>query len=427
MCNTDRMNKISEKSRARAINPPVSMFECDFSSLALGEYHDLELWERVARSMAGAMVRQPIIIDSDDRIIGRIYHTNVKKPDAKDPEMESLKMADAEKFHEGYRELCDNQLAAFNCPGHIAWDWNSILRYGTVGIKKRCELGLRRKNDKKSREFYNGVLIMVEALEKWNALHVEELRRLGMDEMADICKRVPEHPARTFHEAVQSFFMQHIVVMRENPHGGNSPGRLDYYLWPYLDADIKAGRCTLDDARELISELFLRLDERIHSMDGWVESLAIGGSHSNGTSAINPLTYIMIEEAMKLNITHPAVYVRLPKDTPEDFIKLCAKYLKDGGNRAQLLCDESITEALMLNGVPYSDAVDYFCGGCMEIGIQGKTADFLFVGFQNIAKFVELSVTGGYSLTEQKQIGSYRAKPLSEYADFEAFYSDFIK
>lgn len=421
-----RIDRIYKKTRERAINQPVSDFDVVYHELALTKYHHLPVDERIARSMAGAIVNQRIYIDEDDRIIGRIYHNNVTTPTVTDPELLSLKVADAEAFYPGYRELTKNQLLAFNAPGHIAWDWNVILRYGTEGIRERCNLALERNTDAKSVEFLNGVLILIEGLEKWNELHVSELEARGMTEMTEICRRVPRYPARTFHEAVQSFFMQYIVCMRENPHGGNSPGRLDYYLWPFLEADLKAGRCTLEDARELIDELLLRIDERIHKADGWVESVVIGGSHPNGISAINPLTYIFIEENMKFDITHPAVYVRLPKDPPEDFVKLCAGYMKDGGNRAQLLSDESITRALVKNGVPYDDAVHYYCGGCMEIGIQGKTSDFLFVGYQNMAKFIELSVTGGYCLVKGEKISSYRARGLAAYRDFESFYGDII-
>ena len=51
----------------------------------------------------------------------------------------------------------------------------------------------------------------------------------------------------------------HIVLMKESPFGGNGPGRLDYYLWPYLERDLAAGRCTLEEAKEIIDELFLRI------------------------------------------------------------------------------------------------------------------------------------------------------------------------
>ncbi len=426
MYDEKRVERLYSKSREYCKNPPESTFDSEFHSLIKEKYKELPLWERIARSMADSIVNQPVYIDPDDRIIGRIFHTNCKAVKEKDHVLDNLTLADAEKLFAGYTEFNNNQLVAFNCPGHIAWAWDTILREGTEGIKKRCELGLIRNRDEKSREFLSGVLILVDALEKWNDKHVAELEKLGMTELADICRRVPKYPARSFREAVQSFFMQYIVVMRENPHGGNSPGRLDYYLWPYLEADIKAGKCTLDDAREIIDELFLRIDERIHKSDGWVEALAIGGSFPNGTSAINPLTYIMIEEVMKFDITHPSVYVRFPKDVPDDFVKLCAKYIKDGGNRAQILSDESITRALVQNGVPYNDAVDYFCGGCMEIGVQGKTADYLWVGMQNILKFVELSVTGGYCLKTGAKLENYRAKGLEKYGDFESFYADLI-
>lgn len=427
MYDKERLDRLYKDSLERGQNFPRNTFVKDYHSFALNEYKDLPRGERIARSMAAAIMKMPVIIYDDDRIIGRVYHLNSDKGTARDPELLEYTPADCEEYYPGYNELMNYQLVGFNAPGHIAWDWNLILRYGTEGIKERARLGMGRDADEKALEFYRGVIIMVEALEKWNDLHVQELRRRGFDELAEICERVPRYPARNFREAVQSFFMQHIIVMRENAFGGNSPGRLDYYLWPYLEADLAEGTCTLDDARELICELFFRIDERIHPYDKWVEALAVGGSHPNGTSAVNPLTYIMIEESMKYNLTHPSVYVRYPKNPPKDFTELCAKYVKSGNNRAQLLCDESITNALVQNGVPYYDAVDYYCGGCMEIGIQGKTADYLWTGWQSIGKFVELSATGGYCLTTKKQVNGYRAKPLTEYADFEDFYCDFMK
>ena len=92
--------------------------------------------------------------------------------------------------------------------------------------------------------------------------------------------------------------------MKEEPNGGNSPGRLDYYLWPYLEADLKNGACTLEEAKELVEELFIRIDERLFHRDEWVESVVLGGSYPNGGSAVNPLSYIMIRAYMKYDITH---------------------------------------------------------------------------------------------------------------------------
>ena len=128
-----------------------------------------------------------------------------------------------------------------------------------------------------------------------------------------------------------------------------------------------------------------------------------------------------------LNITHPLTYVRVPQNPPKELISLCARYLMRGGNRAQILFDGSIMNALMHSGVPYEDAVQYACGGCMEVSVQGATSDLLYAGWQNVPKMLELMITGGVCLlTGKKNSGFFADKGLVSYGDFESFYSDFI-
>ena len=131
--------------------------------------------------------------------------------------------------------------------------------------------------------------------------------------------------------------MQYLAVFYENPFGGNGPGQFDKYLWPYLKKDLENGSCTLEEAEELVEELFIRLDERVSANDLWNEMIITGGTHRDGSSAVSPLSKIMVDAIMKLNITHPTVYMRVPKDADEEYVKLCAKYLKYGNNRAQIL------------------------------------------------------------------------------------------
>ncbi len=424
-----RMDKLFEKSRKIAENPPRNTFWRDFHRAAVGEYAELPKWERFARAMADAVRQQEIFIDPDDRIIGRVYYTGEIPPEVCDPDYDfnTRPRLRAEKEDPAYTELVSKQLAAWGAPGHIAWNWEMLLREGTEGIRRRCHAGLEaRKGDAKSEEFYHGVLILLEGLEDWNDCHVRRLEEMGKTEEARICRKVPVHPAQTFREALQAWFMQHIVVMKENPYGGNSPGRLDYFLWPYLEKDLAEGRCTLGEAEELIEEVFLRIDERLFHMDTWVESVMVGGCHADGSPAVSPLTHIMIRAYSKYNITHPHLYARLPANPPEDYARLCAEYVLRGDNRAQLLNDPAVMRALCRNGVAEADAADYFCGGCMEIGVQGKTSDFLFVGFQNLPKLLELCVTGGYCLTEKKHMTYFRPEALTAFGSYEEFYQAFL-
>ena len=427
---SEKMQKIFVESRNKAKKPPENTFRYDMNFAATELYPQLEKWEKQARSVAYAVVNQEVFIEPYDRIIGRVFYYGEKKPTVLCPDFDfnSVPKQRLKEDNPEYAELAENQLVTLGAPGHVAWDWNTILRRGTEGIRKRCEEGLlRHSGDEKSEHFFKGVMIMLDAVEEWNEKHVARLTEMGMTEEAEICKRVPKHPARSFREAIQSFFMQYIVVMKEAPHGGNSPGRLDYYLWPYLEEDLKKGAITLDEAEELIEELFMRIDERLYYNDRWVESVVLGGTHPNGTSAVNPLSYLMIKAFMKLDITHPHIYVRLSQNAPKDFLRLCADYVISGKNRAQLLSDEAVIKALVTNGVTETDAVDYFCGGCMEIGVQGRTSDFLFCGYQNIAKLIELCMTGGYCLTSKKQLTYFKSKPLTEFDTYEDFYASVVE
>lgn len=429
MAISERMQMLFERSRKVAFAPPRNTFNRDLHAAALGMYKDLPRWEKQARAMAHAVVNQEIYIESYDKIIGRVYYFNEIPPEAYDPDFDFNQQPklNAEKNDPEYAELCRYQLANYGAPGHIAWDWNAMLRRGTEGIRERCNVGIERhRGDEEAEHFYKGVLIMLEALEAWNDKHVEKLIEMGKTEEAEICKRVPRYPARSFREALQCFFMQFIIVMKENPYGGNSPGRLDYYLWPYLEADLKKGIITIEEAEELCEELFVRIDERLYRRDTWGESVVLGGCHPNGTSAVNPLTYAMIRAYMKYDIIHPLLYGRVPKDPPKEYIDLLTDYVINGRNRAQIICDEAAIDALIKNGVTETDAADYYCGGCMEIGVQGRTSDFLFMGYQNIAKMLELSMTGGYCLINKNKLEYVDLPPITEFDTFEGFYASFV-
>ena len=394
---------------------------------ALEQFAGLPKWEKIARSSYAAMVEQDIYIEEYDRIIGRVFWCTHKPVEQMDPELDFMEKParEVEKQYPLYDEMWENQFfSRYAGRGHITWRWDWILKYGVSGLRNRYRELLAQAADDKAREFYQGVLILLDSITDWNRKHVDVLKEKNMMEMAAICERVPEYPARTFHEAVQAFYMQYLAVMSENPYGGNGPGRLDYYLWPYLKTDLENGTCTLQEARELVDELFLRFDESVHIHDGWGTTLSIGGTGADGKSSVTALSYIMTESFMGLNVTHPYYYLRVPADAEPAFLELCAEYLKHGHNRAQILNDEPIMRAMINSGVSPEDAIDYCCGGCMEISPHGRNSDFLYQGWHNMPKFVELAITGGKCLKTGKQLLSTRFIGLEAHTDFEDFYQE---
>ena len=426
---SERIKTLAKLAAERGKNSKTAHFNKDYNYAAINLYADLPLWEKLARSMAYALVNQTVWAYDGDGIGGRVYYDREEPVIERCPDLDYGSEA-RELIKEKYPYIGDlyaDYIITGTSYGHVSWHFDRILREGTEGMKASYRKLLSETDDEKSREFYQGVIILLEALEAYSDKHADAYEALGNHALAERMRRVPRYPCRSFEDAVQAFFTQHIVVMRENPHGGDSPGRLDYYLWPYLERDLNAGKCTLEHAKELVDELFLRIDERLYNKDGWGETLSLGGTHTSGASAVNPLTYIMVESMIDLNITHPLTYVRVPQNPPKELISLCARYLMNGGNRAQILFDGSIINALMHSGVPYGDAVQYACGGCMEVSVQGATSDLLYAGWQNVPKMLELMITGGVCLlTGKKNRGFFADKGLVSYSDFESFYRDFI-
>jgi len=440
-----RLKAFKEQAYARGFAEKRSPKEANWSKAFFDLYAHLPLAERQARSFAYALEHEPVCIHSRSRLAGQIYQAcpgggcpeRIGSPEH--PSWAEFTV-DNDANARARASLPDDELFTRyfghgGFPGHICWDFGRMLELGIAGMAALCCAGRQKTDDPRSREFYVCVEIALNGLRRWVKRHVQALeeaagkeedpeRQEELREMAAVCARVPELPATTFREAVQSFWFQHLAVMYENPFGGNGPGRLDYYLWPYLREDLDQGRTTLDQARDLITELFIKLHERIAPHDGWVEAVPVGGRNKDGTSAINPLSYMMIEVMIELEQTHPSVYVRLHENAPEDFVDLTVDYLIRGGNRAQVYGDDAIIASLHADGVALEDARHWTAGGCMEVSPQGCNCDLLFSFAHNVARSLELVLNGGCLLQTGERVIPH-AKTLADYESFEELYADF--
>ena len=84
-------------------------------------------------------------------------------------------------------------------------------------------------------------------------------RKAELLQIASICEHVPENPARTFQEALQSMAIVGVCKNYEHPmHNNPQWGRGDQYLYPYFIRDINSGAITLERAAELLAELIGR-------------------------------------------------------------------------------------------------------------------------------------------------------------------------
>lgn len=429
-----RMERFRAASRLRGDAPPATWRRVHFEEAFFGAYAQSPYHERYARALAYALEHEPVHLLPDEAIVGMLYQITGDPEGFVPDDAHRAAYWPWQQVEEDIRATVDPYMATAGAPGHIGWRWDIILTEGIDGMLTRLRGLLAQAPDEKARELYHHAILLWEAVLRWNDRHLAamterlvdapEEERMRLERLIALCRRVPRHPARTFHEAVQSFNLSYLAVIFENPFGGNGPGRLDYFLWPYLARDLAGGETTLEAAKELIDELFIRFHERLQQGDGWVEAIVPGGTHPDGTSAVNPLSALMIHAIAMLDQTHPVVYPRLSAQAPDEFVDLCVNYLLYGQNRAQIYNDDACLPAIIASGTPAEDAAMYMAGGCMEISVQGMNSDLNFACTHNVAKTLELVLTGGIDLLD----GCRRialAQDLTAYCTFDALYAAF--
>jgi len=140
----------------------------------------------------------------------------------------------------------------------LAWahDYEKVLQHGVASIRETAEksIALLDPLDTGSyvekKPFLDAVILVCDALVVFSNRYASLARSLAeketdaerkaeLLEIADICERVPEYPARTFHEAVQSqWFIQTVSRLEQCIGGAVSNGRIDQYLYPFYKRDM---------------------------------------------------------------------------------------------------------------------------------------------------------------------------------------------
>ncbi len=141
--------------------------------------------------------------------------------------------------------------------GHVIIDYEKVLRRGFRDIAREAELLLDAapEEDAKGRAFLQGVGIVARGIIRWAeryaelaetlaAAETDPARRTELLAIAGICRRVPADPARTFHEALQSFWFTHLAMHIEQFGWSISAGRFDQYMFPTYQQDIADGVLT---------------------------------------------------------------------------------------------------------------------------------------------------------------------------------------
>lgn len=284
-------------------------------------------------------------------------------------------------------------------------DYEKILRLGLRGILDE----IRQRRERLDRQYLEGAIngiefvagrdtlesmaIALEAAIGWARRYAKLAREMArgvrdpersreLEEIASICERVPEHPARTFQEALQAYWFIHLIVnFIELPQVGSGI-RFDVVMNPYFEADLKAGRLDRAAAQELVEFLIVKFQETgfLHApiWSGFgggalgFQTITIGGTDGDGNDVTNEMSYIVLDATKTVRAIVPPLALRWHDGIPRRLVDKAIEVLASGMPQPAIFNDKVNVLRLTGLGCPLEDARNYSINNCMVPTIPGK-------------------------------------------------------
>jgi len=396
---------------------------------AMREHHHLPRELRAAHALKHLLDNVSIEIRPGELIVGSVPMSEM--PQQKQEEMDAAGALMREHdVGRAFAELISDEeragletatYTASAMMGHTAINNEKVLRSGLLGIRDEVQQRLAALDplaaeSVDARIFLEACRVALDGALRFAERHAElaaemaqqqsdPQRAAELREIARVCRKVPAHPAETFHEALQCVWFMHWMVAAETGwgHACFCPGRTDQYAWPQLEADLDAGRLAREQALELLECFFIKYGEWGPQTSPQV--MIIGGQHSGGGDASNELTFLCLEASRALHVLHPSLAVSYHKGTPDRLLREAADTLRTGCSYPFIFNDEVIVPGLTDVGVAREDAVGYVPCACVEISVGGRCNAWVASGYHNWGKMLELALHDGVDPATGRQAG----------------------
>ena len=262
-------------------------------------------------------------------------------------------------------------------------------------------------------------------------------RKKELEKIAEVCRWVPAHAPRDLWEAIQMYWFVHLGTVTElNGWDSMNPGHIDQHLWPFYQKGIEAGTLTRDQAKELLSCLWIKFNNQPAPPKVGVTALEsgtyndftninIGGVDRNGESATNDLSYMILEIQEELHELQPGLSIHIAQNTPDEFLLEGIKVIRQGHGYPSIFNPDTYIKELVREGKTLEDAREGGCSGCIEVGAFGKEA-YLLTGYLNTPKILEITLNNGTDPQTGKKLGLETGDPRT-FKTFEALYEAWHK
>ena len=336
-------------------------------------------------------------------------------------------------------------------PGHTVLD-GKIYRRGLLDFQKDIDeaivrLDVARDPDSwEKREELTGMRIACDAVMRFAERHAELAealaaaepgpdRRAELQTIAAVCRHVPAHAPRTFHEALQAYWFCHLAVITElNGWDAFNPGHLDQHLRPFYEQGLEDGSLTPARARELVECFFIKFNNHpappkvgvTAAESGTYTDFAninLGGLRADGHDGSNPVTDLLLDIIDEMHLLQPSSNLQLSRKTPDAVLRHTLEVVRKGYGFPSIFNADLVVEEQLRQGKRVEDAREGGCSGCVETGAFGKEA-YVLTGYFNLPKMLELALHGGRDPRTGRQIGPSTGEPAA-LASFDALFDAF--
>ncbi len=349
-----------------------------------------------------------------------------------------------EAYHAGvFTEFMEQRAA-----GHTAMD-GKMYREGLLDVKARIEKQIDsldyisdpEATDKQQE--LEAMAISCDAAILFAERHAELAKQMAAEEtceqrkkellkIAEVCRWVPAHAPRDLWEAIQMYWFVHLGTVTElNGWDSMNPGHIDQHLWPFYEKGLADGTLTRDDAKELLSCLWIKFNNQPAPPKVGVTALEsgtyndftninIGGIDRQGNSADNELSYIILEIQEELHQLQPGLSIHIADVTPDDFLLAGIRVIRQGHGYPSVFNPDTYVQEMVRAGKSLEDAREGGCSGCIEVGAFGKEA-YLLTGYLNTPKILEITLNNGIDPETGKKLGLETGDPRT-FKSFEELY-----
>ena len=340
--------------------------------------------------------------------------------------------------------IIDNDSKWRNAVGEVTADYQDVIfKKGFGGLKAEAlahlaELEPITVEAMEKIDFYRAAVLVsdgIVALANRYADQAEQLARTEREAgrkaellaIARNCRRVPEQPPTTFHEAIQMvWFTQLGSILSENSLALNL-GRFDQYMHPYFAVDIEKGFLTKDQAQELIEALWIKLSEWVWAISSNTakffagynsfQNLTVGGRTRDGRDATNELSYMCLQATENVKTHQPGLSVRIHPDSPDEFLLAVCRLISAGTGFPAVHNDRVGSAMLVAAGLSPEDARDWSNCGCVVPHFR-KVGEWTSAVSVNLAAAVEYALNQGKSRLDGKQMG-LTEQPADGFSSYE--------